>query len=211
MDGLDVLLSKAIAHSIQEKLDSGEIQSINKKLEQKDNIKFEGLFNKYSKIQNIKYQFTDDLKNIEDEVLRNFLTVEKTTYDTYVIITDKRLAETILKTFADKEKKLILDFTRDRSETIPRILNSCNLPNTSGYRKVKQLIEDGFVVPDGLAESFEGKRAVLYKSSIQKIQIMINKDQVVTSILIPKETFRTSEVINTVLFINQRDVKNLAN
>ena len=151
------------------------------------------------------------MKDIEDKVLRNFLTIEKTANDTWIIIRDKHLAERILKTFADVDKKTILDCIRDRSETVPRILSLCNLPNTSGYRKINQLIDDGFVSPVGLAESFEGKRAILYKSVIQKIQITINKDRVVTSILAPKETLRSSQIINTVLLVNQNYVKNLAN
>ena len=115
--------------------------------------------------------------------------------------------EMILKTYADGDKKMILDFTRDKSETVPRILSLCNLPNTSGYRKMNQLIDEGFVVPVGLAESFEGKRAILYKSLIQKIQITINKDNVLTAILVPKEILRSSQVINTVLLINQNHTK----
>lgn len=136
------------------------------------------------------------------------MTVEKSTgADTWITIRDKHLAEMILKTYADADKKLILDLTRERAETIPKILSMCNLPNTSGYRKMNQLIEEGFVIPAGLAESFEGKRAILYKSIIQKIQININKDRVVTSILIPKESLRFSQVINMALLINQDNMK----
>ena len=72
---------------------------------------------------------------------------------------------------------------------------------------MNQLIDEGFVVPVGLAESFEGKRAILYKSLIQKIQITINKDNVLTAILVPKEILRSSQVINTVLLINQNHTK----
>lgn len=206
-----MLLSKAIFQSVRDEFDAERIQSINKMLKKEHGITFEKLFNSYDKMRNTLYQFEEDLKDIEDKVLRNFLTIEKTTNDTWITIRDKHLAERILKTFADVDKKTILDCIRDRSETVPRILSLCNLPNTSGYRKINQLIEGGFVSPVGLAESFEGKRAILYKSVIQKIQITINKDRVVTSILAPKETLRSSQIINTVLLINQNYVKNLAN
>lgn len=212
MQGLDILFTKAIIQSIQDKLDVEKIQNINKKLEVDHGLRFEELFNKYDDMRSSLHQFETDLKNIEDMVLRNFLTIEKTTInDIWVLVRDKHLAELILKTYADGDKKLILDFTRDKSETVPRILSLCNLPNTSGYRKMNQLIDEGFVVPVGLAESFEGKRAILYKSLIQKIQITINKDNVLTAILVPKETLRSSQVINTILFINQNHTKHQFN
>jgi len=212
LQGLDILLTKAIVQSIQDKLDDEKIQNINKKLEADHGLKFEEIFNKYDDIRSSLHQFEAELKNIEDNVLRNFLIIEKTVKnDTWVLVRDKHLAEMILKTFADEDKKMILDFTRDQSETIPRILSLCNLPNTSGYRKMNQLIDDGFVVPVGLAESFEGKRAILYKSLIQKIQITINKDNVLTAILVPKETLRSSQVIDAVLLINQNHTKHQFN
>lgn len=212
MQGLDILLTKAIIQSIQDRLDVEKIQNMNKKLETDHGLKFEEIFNKYDDMRSSLHQFETDLKNIEDNILRNFLTIEKTIKnDTWILVRDKHLAEMILKTFADGDKKMILDLTRDQSETVPRVLSLCNLPNTSGYRKMNQLIDEGFVVPVGLAESFEGKRAILYKSLIQKIQITINRDNILTAILVPKETLRSSQVINTVLLINQNHIEHQFN
>ena len=212
VEGLDTLLLRAIFQSIQDGIDSEKIRNINLRLKQEHGLSFQDVFNRFDEMHAVLQKFESNLKDIEDKILRNFLTVEKSTNtETWITIRDKHLAEMILKTYADADKKMILDFTRDHSETIPKILNLCNLPNTSGYRKMNQLIEDGFIVPTGLAESFEGKRAILYKSVIQKIQININKDRVVTSISIPKESIRSSQVINMVLRINQDEVQNMVN
>jgi hypothetical protein len=212
MEGLDILLLKAIFQSVQDERNSERIKNINIRLKQEHGLTFQEAFNKPDKMHDMLQKFEDDLKEIEDKILRNFLTMEKsTTTDTWIIVRDKHLAEMILKTYADVDKKAILDLTRDSAETIPKILRLCNLPNTSGYRKINQLIEEGFVIPTGLAESFEGKRAILYKSVIQKIQININKDIVITSISVPNEVLRSSQVTNMVLRINQDNVKSLAN
>ena len=212
MEGLDTLLLKAIFQSIQDELDSERIKNINLRLKQEYGITFQEVFNRFDKMQGVLQKFDDELKNIEDKILRNFLTVERSTgMETWITIRDKHLAEMILKTYADADKKLILDLIRENAETIPKILGLCNLPNTSGYRKMNQLIEEGFVVPIGLAESFEGKRAILYKSLIQKIQISINKDRIITSISVPKESLRSSQVINMALLINQDSIRNPTN
>lgn len=213
MEGLDTLLLRSILHSVQEELAAEKMQHIEQKLQQEYGLGFVEMFNRFDKVRNTMYEFESDLKNIEDKVLRDFLSVDKdsNSSDLWLVIRNKHLAELVLKTFADEDKKLILDRTREKSETIPNLLTQCNLPNTSGYRKVKQLIDDGFIIPVGLAESFEGKRAILYESAIQKIQISINKERVITSILISKEDLVSSRVINTILDINHNNVKSLAN
>lgn len=212
VEGLDTLLLKAVFRSIQEELDSEKIKNINRVLEQEYGMTFQEAFNKIDKMRCALQKFEMDVKYIEDKILRNFLIIEESTpIETWIRIRDKHLAEMILKTYADADKKIILDSIRDKSETIPKILDLCNLPNTSGYRKMNQLIEDGFVVPTGLSESFEGKRAILYKSVIQKVQIIINKDRITTLISAPKEVLRTSQVINMLLLINQDDIKRISN
>lgn len=213
MEGLDTLLLRSILHSVQEELTEERMRHIEKKLQQEYGLEFVEMFDKFDKVRNTLYQFENDLKSIEDNILRNFLSVSKDpdSSDIWLVIRNKHLAELVLKTFADEDKKIILDKTREKTETVPNLLTQCHLPNTSGYRKMKQLIDDGFIVPAGLAESFEGKRAILYKSVIQKIQIAINKERVVTSILIPKEELASSHIINTILDITNNNVKNLAN
>lgn len=112
------------------------------------------------------------------------------------IIKNKRMTETILKAFADDDKKRILSLTGTRAETIPRILQTCNLPNTSAYRKMRQLIADGLIIPTGMADVFECKRAVLYRSVIQQIQINIDGNAVTAKILVPGDILQSSILLN---------------
>jgi hypothetical protein len=76
---------------------------------------------------------------------------------------------------------------------------------------MSQLIDDGFAVPVGLSESHEGRRAVIFKSIIQKTQIGINKNQVDVRIFVPKMLLRTSEILGTLTRINQDKPHHIAN
>jgi len=205
MNELDGFLFKSILHAIRNQLNTEKIGDIEQKLQQEHGLKFSDLFNRFDEMKNSLFEFESELKKIEDGILRDFLTVETagTTSEKWLVIKNKYLTELILKTFADEDKKAILDLTRDSVETIPKILVLCNLPNTSGYRKMNQLIEDGFVTPIGLAETFEGKRAILYKSIIQKIQIIINRNVIITKILIPKEIVNSSQIVRTITEVIQ--------
>jgi hypothetical protein len=202
MNGLDGLLHKAIFQAIQNEIDAKEILHMEQKLRQ-DGIKFSEIITKFGQVKKQSFYFEHELKKVEDRVLRNFLLVESDPVESWVVIKNKHLTELILKTFADEDKKIILDLTRTSPETIPNVLSLCNLPNTSGYRKMKQLIDDGFVMPTGLAETFEGRRALLYKSIIQKIQIIINKSDIFAKILVPKETLSSSQMVRMIVELEQ--------
>lgn len=157
------------------------------------------------------FKFEDDLKDVEDEMLCDFITVEKQRERTWLVIKNRHLTESILKTFSDEDKKTILDMTREKAESMPRILIRCGIPNTSAYRKISQMINDGFVVPTGMAETFEGKRAILYKSVIEQIQINIDKNEVITKILVPHEMLMSSTIVQAVFRINQRADRTVVN
>ncbi len=205
MNELDVFLFKSILQAIKNQINIEKIRGIEQKLQQERGLKFSDLFNKFDEVKNSLFEFESELKKIEDEILRDFLTVEAIdgTSEKWLVIKNRYLTELILKTFADEDKKTILDLTRDNAETIPKILVLCDLPNTSGYRKMNHLIEDGFVTPVGLAETFEGKRAILYRSIIQKIQIIINKNDIITKILIPNDVVSSSQIVRTITEIIQ--------
>ncbi len=198
---MDVFLHRAILQSIQNEIYGKKFQHMEQSM-QEQGMKLSDLASKFMEARKSLPEFEEELKKIEDSVFREFLVIENND-KTWLTIKNRYLTELILKTFADEDKKQILDFTRDKAETIPRTLDSCNLPNTSGYRKMRQLIDDGFVMPTGLVESFEGRRALLYKSVIQEIQIIINKNEVYAKINVPKETICSSAIIKMIGEVSQ--------
>jgi hypothetical protein len=204
MNELDSFLVKAIVLAIKNEMDAEKIKNLEQKLEHEHGVKFSDIFHKFEQVKSSLFEFESQL--IEDNTIRDFLVVEAdaTTLEKWLVVKNKHLTERILKTFADADKKLILDLTRENPETIPKILVLCNLPNTSGYRKMNQLIEEGFVIPVGLAETFEGKRAIIYRSIIQKIQISISKDVIITKVLVPKETLASSQIVKVISGTHER-------
>jgi hypothetical protein len=202
VNGIDILLHNAILQSIQKEIDGKRFQDMEQSL-QAHGIKLSDLVNKFGEVRKPLFEFEEELKRIEDAVFREFLIIEKGHGGTWLTIKNRHLTESILKTFADEDKKLLLNFTRTKPETIPRILASCNLPNTSGYRKMRQLIDDGFVIPTGLIETVEGRRTMLYKSIIQKIQIIIDKDEIHAKISVPKEVINSNGIIKMLVEVGQ--------
>ena len=202
MNGLDEFLHKAIFQAIQNEMDSSELGRIKQKLHA-GGIEFEEFINKFGQIKKPEFHFEHELKKIEDGVLRRLYSIQDEYKETWIVIQNKYLTELILKTFADEDKKKILDAIRARSDTIPKMLTRYGLPNTSGYRKTRQLIDDGFVIPTGLAETFEGRRALLYKTVIEKIQIVINKADIFAKILVPKDVVSSRYIVKMITELEQ--------
>jgi len=212
MLGLDGMLVYAIMQTVKKEISSKDFDGIEHQL-QDHGMQVTDMFYRFPEMKRSLFRFTNELKTIEDKILRNFLTIEQgaKTSEIWLAIKNQRLAELILKSFADEEKKAIIGLIRDTPETIPKILERCKIPNTSGYRKMNQLIDEKIVVATGLAETFEGKRAVLYKSIIQKLQILINRNEIVVKILVDQKTLDSSEIIRTITEINQGKAKTAAN
>ncbi|HEY8110660.1 MAG TPA: hypothetical protein VIG05_07325 [Candidatus Nitrosotenuis sp.] len=212
MRGLDEIIVNAIMHTVKKEISSKDIEDIEQQL-QNYGMHMTEIFSKFPEMKKSLLRFTDDLKIIEDEILKDFLTVEQDlkTSEIWLVIKNQYMTELILKTFADQDKKAIMDLIRDEAETIPKILERCKIPNTSGYRKMNQLIDEKMVTATGLAETFEGKRAILYKSVIQRIQISINGNEVVSKISVDHETLDSSDIIRTIVEISQGKTKQMAN
>jgi hypothetical protein len=212
MRELDQIIVNAIMHTVKKEISSKDLEDMEQQL-QNCGMQMTEIFYKLPEMKKSLSRFTDDLKIIEDEILKDFLIVEQDpkTSEIWLVIKNQYLTELILKTFADQEKKAIMDLIRDESETIPKILERCKIPNTSGYRKMNQLIDEKMVTATGMAETFEGKRAILYRSIIQRIQILINGNEIVSKISMDHETLNSSEIIRTIIEINQGKTRPLAN
>ena len=212
MRGLDGILVNVIMQTVKKEISSKDYDGIEQQL-QDHGMRVTDMFYRFPEMKKSLLHFTNELKIIEDKVLKNFLVIEQDpeTSEIWLVIKNQNMTELILKSFADEEKKAIMDLIRDTPETIPKILERCRIPNTSGYRKMNQLIDEKMVVTTGLAETFEGKRAILYKSIIQKMQILINANEITARILVDRETLDSSEIIRTITEINQNKTKTVTN
>ena len=70
-------------------------------------------------------------------------------------------------------------------KTITEILDICKIPKTSGYRKIKSMINNHVLVPSGTAMK-RNRRLKKYTSTIEDAQIETEKDKIVVRIKFAK-------------------------
>ena len=119
------------------------------------------------------------------------------TNDGYITIKDKNLTMVVLETFGDEMKKDMMNCVSDKQLTIYDILQKCGIPQTSGYRKIKQLIENGFLTISGNSTSSDGKKIPKYTSVFDHVKISIEKNTVLVSVQVKKD-YQQSDMLHVI-------------
>jgi len=102
---------------------------------------------------------------------------------TWITIDEPLLSLSIIKSIADEEKNEIINTAMKDSMTVLKIIQISKVPKTSGYRKVKALIRDGLLIPDGYITTRDRKKVTKYRSLFENVNIAIEKNKVTVSIV----------------------------
>ena len=100
----------------------------------------------------------------------------------WTTLEDSHLIKIILNAMGDEDKKNIINAVIDKSRKISEILQINNIPHTSGYRKIRTLIDDGILIPHGSVKMQDGKRIAKYKSIFDNIDISMEKNKVIVRV-----------------------------
>ncbi|TLX82031.1 MAG: hypothetical protein E6L00_04860 [Thaumarchaeota archaeon] len=95
-----------------------------------------------------------------------------------VTIKAKPIISLILHSYADDDKKKILNITANKPRIILDIINACKLPQTSSYRKINSLIKNGLLIPDGQITRKFGKKVTKYVALFENLEINIIKNDI---------------------------------
>jgi len=90
-------------------------------------------------------------------------------------ITDLYVNAIVLQAFGDPEKKKILESVTDTPKIIADILNDCHLRQTTGYRMINSMINDGLLVKSGQVVK-DNKKISKYVCIFDNLKINIEKD-----------------------------------
>ena len=98
----------------------------------------------------------------------------------------------------DQDKKAILGAVMDDALIIAKILDSCNIPQTSGYRKINFLINNGLLVANGFELAHDGKKVKNYETIFDNIKVDIIKNEIDVKVQLKKTLLSESSILQTV-------------
>jgi len=131
-------------------------------------------------------------ERVKNQFLKNIITQEsKTLNSDWITIQDPSYAKLIFKALGDVDKENILNAVLDQPRIISEILQIAKIPQTSGYRKINALIDNGLLIVQGHVTIFDGKKVKKYRSIFENVEINIEKNKIVIKILPTKESSST--------------------
>ena len=201
MSGLDTLIAKSLNSIIRESFDKNTVEKIEKRLYEKYGVNITQSIEDFYKLDSVLREFFGGgVMKLEKQLLENVFNLEKPRYENrnWIAIKDSYLTKLILESFGDDDKKNILNTVLGEPRIISDILNICKIPQTSGYRKIKSLIQDGLLITKDLITTSDGKMVNKYKSLFENVQIMIKKDKVIIEVQIAREFVKDSSIMQVI-------------
>lgn len=174
MSEIDQLFAAAFEKIILDNLGDTTFRSIQNRLFEKYGVSITQSIKEFEKLDSVLTEFFGSgAKGLEKKFLDNICSIksEKDRVEKRFTILDSSINQFILKAFSDDEMSKILNASIGEPWTISEILEKLNIPKTSGYRKINELIGHGLLIRAG--EDFtENRRSVgKYKSLFDNVNI----------------------------------------
>ena len=200
-NGLDNLLVNSLRKSIEENLGKDTLNKIEQRLLDRHGLGLVQAIKDFHKLDSVLREFFGaDADELEQKFLKNIVNIEKSkqSHSNWVQIKDPELSKIFFESFADSDKRLIIGSVMNESLIISDITKKCQMPQTSGYRKINFLINNGLLVSNGFELTQEGKKVKKYETIIDNVIMEIIKNSVSVKIQLKKSLLNESSILQTV-------------
>ena len=195
MIGVDNLIAKSLRSVIQDNLSEQTVKKLDNRLVEKYGITIHQSVEDFQKLDDILREFFGEgAVGIERKIFDSICTVSKVknTEEEWMTIRDSNISKTVLEAFGDEDKKKIMNLLMNEPHVISEVLGMCNLPQTSGYRKINNMISDGLLTVEGHITTTDGKMVNKYVSVFENIKIDIVKNVVTVKVKLKTNSVKNS-------------------
>ncbi|RMW35134.1 MAG: transcriptional regulator [Nitrosopumilus sp.] len=199
MTGIDKLISISLPTRIKKKIDVDTLKKIERELFLEHGMSIKLAIEHFPTLLKIIKKNSDlDIQDFEEECLKEIIQVKKVKENYHLTMLDSKLVHFILDIFGDDETRKIITSILKSEHTIPEILRESGIPKTSGYRKIENLLINGFFIETGKVLS-ESKKISKIQCVFQEILMDAKKDKIIVSGIVPKKIFEKSTTMKTII------------
>ena len=198
MIGVDSLIAKSLCNVIQDNLSEQTIKKLDDRLVEKYGITLRQAAEDFTKIDEVLREFFGEgAVGLERKIFERICTVTKAknTDEEWMTIRDPSISKIVLEAFGDEDKKKIISVLMNEPHIVSEVLEICNLPQTSGYRKMNKMISDGLLTVEGYITTIDGKKVNKYVSIFENIKIDIIKNSVTVKVKLKTDSVKNSLMI----------------
>ena len=200
---MDNLLAPSLRKSIEVNLGKSTLNKIEQRLMERHGMGVAQAIKDFYKFDSVLREFFGaGADGLETKFLQNIIDLkqQKKGTDNWIVIKDQDLAKIFLESFADEDKKAIIGTVLDESLIIADILQNCKVPQTSGYRKINQLIDNGLLISNGYEIATDGKKIKKYETIFDNVKMDIERNIVVVKIQLKRSSLRESTILQTIRY-----------
>ena len=197
MGGIDHLLSNALKAIILKNLGVRACNKIQSRLDEKFGITILESMEKFHTIDSVLRElFGKGADGLERKFLDSVCTLKsEKTSERWVSIHDKEIMQVILEAIGDEDKKMILLAAAHEPKITHDILNECNIPKTSGYRKINSLIDWGLLYQSEYVIGKDGKKISKYLSTFSNLKIDTDDGEFYVDLQLNKDQLKESTIL----------------
>lgn len=199
MAGIDHLLSKSLTEVIKDNLGSLAIQKVEERLFEKHGISLTQSIEQFDKLdETLREFFGDGAYGLEKKFVESLCSIKSKSSGKWMSLSDPAITRTILNAFGDDDKKKILEAASSHPKIIYEIMKDTKLPQTSCYRKINALIDEGLLSYAGFVITEDKKRVNKYMSIFNNVRINIKKNKITVDVQLNEDQIRQSTVLQVV-------------
>jgi len=197
MGGIDHLLSNALKAIILKNLGVRACNKIQSRLDEKFGITILESMEKFHTIDSVLRElFGKGADGLERKFLDSVCTLKSEKISGgWVSIHDKEIMQVILEAIGDEDKKMILLAAAHEPKITHDILNECNIPKTSGYRKINSLIDLGLLYQSEYVIGKDGKKISKYLSTFSNLKIDTEDGEFYVDLQLNKDQLKESTIL----------------
>jgi hypothetical protein len=198
-NSLDSLLAPALRKSIEDNLGKVTMNKIEQRLMERHGVGVVQAIKEFSKLDSVLREFFGPgAEGLESRFIQNIIKVEssKKESENWIVLKDQILAKTIIESFADEEKKSMLESVMNDSLAITDILDKCKISQSSGHEKISYLIENGLLVSNG--DVSDGENSRKYQTAFSNVKMDIEKKSMVVKIQLKKIQLQESAILQVI-------------
>ena len=197
-NSLDNLLAPALRQSVEDNLGKVTLNKIEQRLMEKHGLGVVQAIKEFSKLDSVLQEFFGaGAHGLESRFVQNIIKIEKSKKESenWVILKDQSLSKIILDSFADPEKKVMMEAVMDQPLALSAILDKCQISQVSGHDKLTHLVDNGLLVP---VFDTENENTPKYQTPFSNVKMDIEKKSIVVKIQLQKISMQQSALLQVI-------------